>query len=627
MAAVIVDPSGPSATIFPGENTLEAKRQRILAELAADNAAAAAAPAVSAASASASAASASAAAASVSADAAEAAQLSADAAVAAAEAAGAPTYASTAAGIAATTNGQAFSVDNGDGTVSIYRNNAGSAVLQRQMPTVAYFSVPAGGTRVAYKSSVPSSVARNVQSKLDDFESIKDIGAVGNGIANDTPAVAAALSNSRIVELLTGDYAITSGFYDNLNCRFHGKGRLVIAGKAQARDRAFITNEIVGIDDSNSYEGFFDGDWSKQFRTCYSFVGPSVGSTAITSYRHLVRAAQDVHVMVFTGGKNTANNDQAGGRTGVWREMSYLTHGGQGDFGATFYRLACYSTRDGLHWLAEPALSTQAYDFDTLPGAKGPYQQRSEINHYDYNDGTTQIGINVHTDTVNFTRNSNVESRYQGWWFLRTQSRGTYAVDGVISPSGAHKRIIDSSATELGSDGALLAMKSGQYVYLDVIEAPDPRGIKRLSTLTETRFGYDAIAGAVVTKLATGKKVGVQNAEGTFLADPTAWKTPTLSNSWAAYTVQGQSVPKYRRNTAGQLVLKGQASGGAANTAAFTLPVGYRPPERLYFITNSVMGQVLLTVDSDGVVFILNPADNAGTKFFSLDGIIIDLQG
>jgi hypothetical protein len=52
-----------------------------------------------------------------------------------AESAAGPTYASTAAGLAATTSGQAFAVDNGDGTVSVYRNNAGVAVLQRKLAT------------------------------------------------------------------------------------------------------------------------------------------------------------------------------------------------------------------------------------------------------------------------------------------------------------------------------------------------------------------------------------------------------------------------------------------------------------------------------------------------------------
>lgn len=54
---------------------------------------------------------------------------------AAAEAAGGQTYGTIPDGLAATTDGQSFAVGNGDGTVSIYLNDAGGAVLQRQMAT------------------------------------------------------------------------------------------------------------------------------------------------------------------------------------------------------------------------------------------------------------------------------------------------------------------------------------------------------------------------------------------------------------------------------------------------------------------------------------------------------------
>src|SRR3546814_10095910 len=65
---------------------------------------------------------------------------SADAAAlseATAESAAGPTYSDTSAGLAATTNGQSFAVDNGDGTVTIYLNDGGVAVAQRTIATTA----------------------------------------------------------------------------------------------------------------------------------------------------------------------------------------------------------------------------------------------------------------------------------------------------------------------------------------------------------------------------------------------------------------------------------------------------------------------------------------------------------
>lgn len=55
-----------------------------------------------------------------------------------AESAAGPTYPDTAAGLAATSDGEAFAVDNGDGTVTVWLNDGGVAVEQRTMATTAY---------------------------------------------------------------------------------------------------------------------------------------------------------------------------------------------------------------------------------------------------------------------------------------------------------------------------------------------------------------------------------------------------------------------------------------------------------------------------------------------------------
>lgn len=53
----------------------------------------------------------------------------------------------------------------------------------------------AGGTTVITGASVMSPVTRTLQSKLDDFVSVKDFGAVGDGITDDSQAIQRALEN------------------------------------------------------------------------------------------------------------------------------------------------------------------------------------------------------------------------------------------------------------------------------------------------------------------------------------------------------------------------------------------------------------------------------------------------
>ncbi|MGV7119545.1 hypothetical protein [Sphingopyxis sp. 550A] len=65
-----------------------------------------------------------------------------------AESVAGPTYPDTSTGLAATTNGQSFAVDNGDGTVTVYLNDNGSAVAQRTLATTAALASSSGALMV-----------------------------------------------------------------------------------------------------------------------------------------------------------------------------------------------------------------------------------------------------------------------------------------------------------------------------------------------------------------------------------------------------------------------------------------------------------------------------------------------
>lgn len=111
-------------------------------------------------------------------DAAAVGKVNADAAASAAsaEAAAGPTYASTAAGLAATTSGESFAVNPGDGTVAIYLNNAGTAVLQRSLNTTQALNGPTGAQRVGFKRpGLSRARARPTEDKLTDLPHIYDI--------------------------------------------------------------------------------------------------------------------------------------------------------------------------------------------------------------------------------------------------------------------------------------------------------------------------------------------------------------------------------------------------------------------------------------------------------------------
>jgi hypothetical protein len=70
----------------------------------------------------------------------------------------------------------------------------------------------------------PSGQARSLQSRLEDYRSVKDFGAVGDGVTDDTVAVTAALKTTGATYFPTGTYRITSKITTGYGVRIFGDG-------------------------------------------------------------------------------------------------------------------------------------------------------------------------------------------------------------------------------------------------------------------------------------------------------------------------------------------------------------------------------------------------------------------
>jgi hypothetical protein len=90
----------------------------------------------------------------------------------------------------------------------------------------------------------------------------------------------------------------------------------------------------------------------------------------------------------------------------------------------------------------------------------------------------------------------------------------------------------------------------------------------------------------------------------------TAWTAVTFSGTWANFSTDVCHFLK----SGNQVIVEGACMSGTINTAAFTLPAGYRPSQALNFgtVTNTGFGSIAIT--TGGVV---TPA-TGGTGWFSV---------
>lgn len=124
---------------------------------------------------------------------------------------------------------------------------------------VVVFSPLISGVTVAaddvqYTPAGTGAVATDVQAKLREIVSVKDFGAVGDGVADDTNAIKNAIASNRTVHFPAGTYLITSHIVkSNLsNVALIGEGRGVSTILCSAS--ATFTNSPIGFSTCDTVE-------------------------------------------------------------------------------------------------------------------------------------------------------------------------------------------------------------------------------------------------------------------------------------------------------------------------------------------------------------------------------------
>lgn len=147
-----------------------------------------------------------------------------------------------------------------------------------------------------------------------------------------------------------------------------------------------------------------------------------------------------------------------------------------------------------------------------------------------------------------------------------------------------------------GATGYTLDYEIGSGSWVNAANSGNPQA---------TTFSVSAPHNSVVSvRTSTYNSAGTSTATSNSIASITIplWATPVLQNGWTNYG--GWTTAGFTKTTSGLVLVKGLVKGGTGTIAV--LPVGYRPAERLVFLTSTspnAAGRV--DVDTNGAISIL----------------------
>ena len=101
-------------------------------------------------------------------------------------------------------------------------------------------------TAISYTLTAVGAVAQTVQTRLEQYVSVNDFGAVGDGVTDDTAAIQAAIDAVSSVEFPAGHTFVTSGNTIGSNKTLVINGIVLLKASSPAGTKMFVNDDQVG---------------------------------------------------------------------------------------------------------------------------------------------------------------------------------------------------------------------------------------------------------------------------------------------------------------------------------------------------------------------------------------------
>jgi hypothetical protein len=462
----------------------------------------------------------------------------------------------------------------------LVRNRSGYDVLSALSATERYDS-----SLVTFVQAGLGAVVRTAQAKMRDIVSVKDFGAVGDGVADDTVAIQAAVNAARNVYIPEGSpfYKCTSPITLRQDTTLEGANKQNTQVKFFACDGFIATSSGAGAYDIQIRNLFINGDDTGTTKDGIRIDGTSANFGRVDLDNLVVANFTRDGVSLIRPIVSRLNlvQSSSNGRHGFYIK-------GDGTSVNATVSYAASNTLDGWHIENNLQYSSFVSCASDSNGRHGYF--------FNGTASTPAEGITL----VSCGSETNAEDQFKFGGTLGLTLDSIFTFPGS-PPAGGHY---------INLDGCRHVTLSGIRM-----EAPVPAGKYALNidTLAGTQFPTNIRGiGCLFSSVNN-----TNDAYSAFTANTSSvWIAPTLTNGWVNFG-GSEATAGYYKDQFGVVHLKGTIKDGSFLSAAFTLPAGYRPSQSRNFgtVSNGAFG--FISIASTGPVI----PGVGSTAYISLDGL------
>jgi hypothetical protein len=473
--------------------------------------------------------------------------------------------------------------------------------------------------QVTFLAAGSGATQRTALNKLRDVVSVKDFGAVGDGVADDTVAFQAALNSGAYVHVFVpaGTYRITSTINITQQNTLSGP-----EGGTQNMQHAFITHDAASSGSLFNVTTNVAGVCIKNLT-----VTGGNGSFCITSSNSYVRY-EYIKMSFYNGGGIRLLSSGVGSSSSKVMYCQWV-----GPASATAYTGFEIDVNGGDVWLHGCTAINGAIGINVIQG------QTIILDGCSVNKQSRYAGLSsatqFNTAGIKLSGAGLKQAISIHRCYIEACDNGVYVDSceslsiednlfddgGVAGVVGAWTAYGNSSINLTASNAKNVTVKNNRIIALSngdsgntfyAVYINNATNVVLLNNLIETTGSYNAQfyvtspSGAYV--LANTRQQSGSNQQSDYnpnnaLRDLnpalSAWLPITFQNSW----VDGGSAA-YNKDHIGFVVMRGQITSGTIPATAFTLPTGYRPVVQQSFpvVSNGALG--IVTVATNGQVII-----------------------